>query len=213
MLYTISDFGAVSIVRYNTLTLAIYIAYRSLFDRTVAASVSTVLVFLALAFIAVQPLLQRRTRPVRSGPQSPPAAVPLGRWQWPCQAGLLLLSLLTLGTTTGVLAHWGIRAIVQGNALGSAWEAAINSLGVSLMAALVAALSIPRVACRRACEPGRLCASGDGERLRVRVSSAEGGSPGGRVRLRLRNRALRLFRDGKEIPAEGGRGPGSAAGG
>ena len=39
-LYTVSDFGAVSIARFNTFTLAIYNAYRTLFDRSVAAGLA-----------------------------------------------------------------------------------------------------------------------------------------------------------------------------
>ena len=33
-LYTLSDFGVVSLMRYDALTRAIYLQYRSLFDRT-----------------------------------------------------------------------------------------------------------------------------------------------------------------------------------
>ena len=32
-LYTLSDFGVVSLMRYDALTRAIYLQYRSLFDR------------------------------------------------------------------------------------------------------------------------------------------------------------------------------------
>jgi iron(III) transport system permease protein len=144
VLYALSDFGAVSIMRYNTLTLAIYNAYRSLFDRSVAASVSTVLVVLAIAAIGLQAMLQRRTRPVRAGVGGTHRRVPLGRWQWPCQFVLAAVALLSLGATTGVLLHWGIRALREGNALGPVWDATLNSVGVSVIAAIAALLlSIP----------------------------------------------------------------------
>ena len=69
MLYTLSDFGAVSIVRYNTMTLGIFNAYSSLLDRgSTAAALSTVLVGLALGFVALQSLLLRSTRPTRTRP-------------------------------------------------------------------------------------------------------------------------------------------------
>ena len=43
-LYTLSDFGAVSLMQYNSLTRAIFLQYRSLFDRTPAAVLALVLV-------------------------------------------------------------------------------------------------------------------------------------------------------------------------
>ena len=52
-LYVLSDFGVVSLMRYDSLTRAIYLQYRSLFDRTPAAVLALVLVGLtaiALAF-------------------------------------------------------------------------------------------------------------------------------------------------------------------
>jgi iron(III) transport system permease protein len=143
-LYVVSDFGAVSIARYNTLTLSIYNAYRSLFDRGVAASLATVLVALALALIGVQALLQRRTRPTRSGVTRKARTVALGRWQWPCQAVLVLLASFTIGLPVGVVGYWGLRGLAAGSVLGSAGQAAVNSVGVSALAALAAALfSIP----------------------------------------------------------------------
>ena len=54
VLYTLSDFGAVSIVRYDTFTTAIYDAYRGLFDRTVAAVLATVLVLLTLILLTIE---------------------------------------------------------------------------------------------------------------------------------------------------------------
>jgi iron(III) transport system permease protein len=144
VLYAIADFGAVSIVRYNTLTLAIYDAYRSLFDRSVAASLSTLLVLVGLGFVATQALLLRRSRPGSARPSRPEARVTLGRWQWPCQLLLAGLSLFTLGMPVAVVLSWTARALAAGNPSGNAWHHALNSFGVSAVAALVAvALCLP----------------------------------------------------------------------
>ncbi len=146
-LYTLSDFGAVSIVRYDTFTLSIYNAYRGLFDRTVAASLGTVLVALTVALIAVETLLLRRVRPARPGAGRPPERVRLGRWRGPALAGVGALALVTLGLPLGVVLSWGARALALGHPLGAAGGAALGSLGTSLAAAAAAvALAVPAAA-------------------------------------------------------------------
>jgi iron(III) transport system permease protein len=145
-LYTISDFGAVSIARYNTFTLAIYNSYRALFDRSVAAALALVLVLLAAALIGGEAWLSRRLPPHRVRPSRAAEPVPLGRWRWPALLGLSAIAGLNLVLPTGVLLFWGGRAIRLGMPLESAWSPAVGSLGVSVTAAIVAAaLSVPIV--------------------------------------------------------------------
>lgn len=63
-LYTLSDFGAVSMLRFQTLTWGIKSAYGSIFDRNLAALLAMILVVLALAVV----LLERKMRePVQPG--------------------------------------------------------------------------------------------------------------------------------------------------
>src|SRR5699024_5712944 len=47
-LYTLSDFGAVAMLRYEAFTLGIYHSYRAAFDRVPAAVLACVLIALAL---------------------------------------------------------------------------------------------------------------------------------------------------------------------
>lgn len=138
ILYTLSDFGAVSIVRYNTYTLAIYNAYRALFDRTIAASLATALILLTLAFIAIEVALMRR---VRSGPPRPRRLlrpVPLGRWRVPSLIFLGSIALLTVAVPIGTILHWGWRAMTYGRAAGEVVQPALNSVGAAALAAIVA---------------------------------------------------------------------------
>ncbi|MGL6280385.1 MAG: ABC transporter permease, partial [Gaiella sp.] len=53
-LYTLSDFGVVSLMRYDALTRAIYLQYQSLFDRTPAAVLALVLVALTAVALAAE---------------------------------------------------------------------------------------------------------------------------------------------------------------
>ena len=50
-LYAVSDFGAVSILRFDTLATAIYSQYRFSFDRSSAAALALLLLALALAWV------------------------------------------------------------------------------------------------------------------------------------------------------------------
>ena len=139
-LYTLSDFGAVSITRYNTFTLSIYNAYRGLFDRSVAASLATVLVMLTLLLVLGEGRLVRRCHPGRSRPVRAPRPVPLGRWRWPVLGALAAFFLVTLGIPVGVLGFWGTRALLVGNPLGTLGSSLWGSLLVAIPTALVVTL-------------------------------------------------------------------------
>lgn len=142
-LYTLADFGGVSIVRYNTFTLAIYNAYRSLFDRSLAAGLSSVLVVMTLILISIQGFFLKRCRPTQVRASSP-VRVCLGSWKVPVQLLLGVIALFSLGLPLAVIGYWGVRAISVGSPIGSAWGVALNSLSVSSTAAVCAvALSIP----------------------------------------------------------------------
>ena len=143
-LYTLSDFGAVSIVRYNTFTLSIYNAYRGLFDRTAAASLATLLVVVTLVLVAAEGYFVRRQRPHRSRISRPPTKLSLGSWKWPSLFGLGALASFTLGIPMGVVGFWGVRGLIQGNSLGRVGDAVWSSLSVSVTAAILASvLALP----------------------------------------------------------------------
>ncbi len=145
-LYTLSDFGGVSIVRYNTFTLSIYQAYQALLDRSVAATLAVLLASLSFLLLFAEARLVRRVRPHRAGAVRPPASVALGKWRWPAAAGLGLVALLNLGLPVLTVVVWGVHALLTGNPLGSAGLAALHSFGVSAAAAVLAvALALPIV--------------------------------------------------------------------
>ncbi len=155
-LYVLSDFGAVSILGYNTFTLAIYNAYRTLFDRSVAASLSLALVALTVGFIALESLATRRLRPAGGHRLRPPRAVPLGRWRLPALAGMALVATANLGVPLTMVAVWGWRGLGEARATAGILRLAANSVEVALAAAVAAlALAVP-IAVWRARENGRM---------------------------------------------------------
>jgi iron(III) transport system permease protein len=156
-LYTLHDFGAVSLMRYQAFTQAIFLQYKAAFDRTPAAILSLMLVILAIGVLVAEFRLRGRARYHRlgSGATRPPRPAALGRWRWPSIlfVGGVVLMALVLPVT--VLVVWLARGIVAGTAVPPAFDAALNSLAVSGLGAalcLVAALPLALLATRH---PGR----------------------------------------------------------
>ena len=58
-LYTLSDFGAVTMLRYDTFTRAIYVQYRGALDRGAAAVLGLMLVILTIAVLRGEQRLRR----------------------------------------------------------------------------------------------------------------------------------------------------------
>jgi iron(III) transport system permease protein len=155
VLYTLSDFGAVSIVRFNTFTVAIYNAYTGLFDRTAAAVLAAVLMLLAFVAVWLEAAAAGRLR--AAGGRTPRAASPiaLGGWKWPALAALTALATVNLALPLGLILSWAVRARAAGLPLGSAWGAAANSLLAAAAAASVALLLALAVAWWKERHPGR----------------------------------------------------------
>ncbi len=138
-LYTLSDFGAVSLLQYETFTAAIFIQYESALDRTIAASLSMVLVLVALLLIVTEAGTRARFKYFGStpGPGRPGALVPLGKWRWPAIGYCALVVLASLAIPVAILLYWVVRGFSSDESMSFVWGAAWNSFYVSGMAALV----------------------------------------------------------------------------
>jgi iron(III) transport system permease protein len=144
VLYTLSDFGAVSIVRYDTFTTAIYDAYRGLFDRTVAASLATVLVMLTLMLLTFEWLIVRRVAPGRLRPVRMTRLVHLGPAKPLALAFTGSVIVAAVGIPLIAIVTWSARALVTPSALGFDIASVRNSLTVSIAAAIICmAASLP----------------------------------------------------------------------
>jgi len=145
-LYTLADFGAVSLLRYETFTWAIYQQYQSAFDRSIAAVLSLVLVALAVGVLLVEARSRGKLRYHRSTPgvRRLPRIVHLGKWRWPALAFCGAIVLFALILPMSVLGYWVVRGMASGEGFDALWSATWNSVFVSAIAAVVvAALSIP----------------------------------------------------------------------
>ncbi len=142
-LYALSDFGVVSLMRYDALTRAIYLQYRSLFDRTPAAVLALVLVALTGLVLWLEGRWRRRVS--RIGPGTARRARPhnLGRWRWPALAYCTAVVGAFLAVPAAVLVYWLARGLESASLPISE---AVNSLSASALAALAAALAAIPVA-------------------------------------------------------------------
>ena len=152
-LYTLSDFGAVSLLRYETFTWAIFIQYEAALDRTLGAAFSLVLVILALVFLGMETLTRGRSRYYRvdTGVARPPTIIPLGRWRWPATGFCAVVVTLSLALPMTILVYWVVRGVGAGEPLLLIWDATWHSLYVAALAsvaAVVAALPIAALSVR-----------------------------------------------------------------
>jgi iron(III) transport system permease protein len=141
-LYVISDFGAVSLMQYDSFTRGIYNQYRAAFDRSIAATLALVLVMLTGLILLAEGWTRGRARYYRSssGVTRPPKQNELGRWKYPALAFCIAVSLVTMIMPLFVIGYWLIRGLQAGEPLLLVWDAALNSGMVSLIAALAALL-------------------------------------------------------------------------
>ena len=159
-LYTLSDFGAVSLLRCETFTWAIYIQYETAFDRSLAAALSLVLVVVALAILLFEAKSRGRSVYYRSGAGVKRAGrlITLGRWRWPALTFCSIIVLVSLILPIGILGYWLARGVSAGEPLLLLWTSMRNSIAVSglaAVAAVVAALPLAVLAVRY---PGRISA-------------------------------------------------------
>ena len=145
-LYVLSDFGAVSLMGYSTLTTAIYVRYESLLALDSAAILALVLVALAVVVVLLASRLRLRGAIYRATPGAGRAAevVRLCRWRWPALAFCGLVSATFLVLPVGVLVWWSVRADPITGRAGIAWDAALHSAAsAGAAAAIAAAIVLP----------------------------------------------------------------------
>ncbi|MSQ13840.1 MAG: iron ABC transporter permease [Dehalococcoidia bacterium] len=152
-LYALSEFGAVSLMRYETFTWAIYLQYQASFDRVGAAAFALVLVVAAGGVLLLELRVRGRQRYHRSAPGTARRMKPvrLGAWRWPALAFCGLVTTATLLMPLGVLSYWVAQARLAGEPLRVVWSAALSSgyaAGLGAAAAVAGALPVAILAVR-----------------------------------------------------------------
>lgn len=130
-LYTLSDFGAISMMRYTTFTAAIYFQIGS-FDRETASVLSTVLISLTLLFLFFEAKTKTKQKFYQTGgTYRKPRIIPLGRWKIPALCYLGLIFTVTVIVPLFVLIYWSSIGIMKGALNDKFWLFAWNSFYLS----------------------------------------------------------------------------------
>jgi iron(III) transport system permease protein len=180
-LYTLSDFGAVSLMRFDSFTRVIFVRYRASLDISVVAVYGLMLVLLTIAVLMVE----QRTRGSEqyhrlhgSGARRTPV-LSLGPWRWVALVGCAVLAIAALVLPLGVIVYWLVRGMSAGEPLRLTTELVFNSVRASALGAVVATAAAWPVAAMTVRRPGHL------SRLVERLSWSGYALPGVVVALSL----------------------------
>jgi len=148
-LYVLSDFGAVAILRFDSFTREIYIAFQSA-QRTEAAALGMVLVVVMLALFALYARVRGARALHRSSPgsQRPAAPARLGGWRWPALGFCSGVVAITLVLPIAVLVYWASKDVASGLDAAAIAANAGNSLLAAAVVVAVLAVRFPGYATR-----------------------------------------------------------------
>lgn len=149
-LYALSDFGAVQLLRYDTLTRTIYAT--RLLDQATSLGLSLLLGLVAIAVVVAERRIGRRE--AVEAARGVPLRIALGRWKLAATAFVAALVGAALVAPVAVLVYWAARGLAQGSTragalaedLGALAEPAANTAAVSVAAALIAVVVVLPVA-------------------------------------------------------------------
>jgi iron(III) transport system permease protein len=135
-LYALSDFGAVSILSFDTFTRAIYSAYRSSFDRSGAASLAVILVVITIALLILEPTLRGKNLQT-DGRTRRTSLIQLAKLEWLALGFLIAWTIISLVLPTFSLFRATQLGLSEVN-FGEITRALINSLSYALAGGLIA---------------------------------------------------------------------------
>ena len=143
VLYVVSDFGAISLLRYQTLTYAVYQQMTGRYDQAAASILSVLLVLMALLFLVVERWFRRRSRFYQT----------TGRYRTIARKRCGVLGTSTImafvivvfasafGVPAAMLAEWSVAAIGEGaldaRFVGFIWNSAFLSCIAASAAVLI----------------------------------------------------------------------------
>jgi iron(III) transport system permease protein len=157
----LADFGAVNLLNYRALTDAIYRVWYGAFDQAAALQLATVLVSLTFTLVVLERLLRGRAR-YQQALAHGDAVVPRrlhGPAAWLATAGPVLLLIVVVAAPLVQLGAWAVSSLGNGASAEALVRAAVNSLLLASIAAVVAVVCATVVAYGPRAHPSRLGAA------------------------------------------------------
>ena len=160
-LYVLSDFGAVSILRFDSFTRVIYQSYRASFDRTPAAILGCLLLVFTLVIVVAEGRTRGAARYHSSGAgvRRPPPLVRLGRARWPLVLVPAAVAALALAVPAATLVRWVAEGAESQLGVERLWRATGGSLVAASSGAVATAVAAVPVALLAARYRTRLAAT------------------------------------------------------
>ena len=153
----LADFGAVNLLNYRALTDAIYRVWYGTFDQAAALQLATVLVTLALALVVLEQLVRGRRRYAQALARGE-AVVPRrlrGPAGWLAALGPLILLAAVVVAPVAQLLVWAVGSLGDGASATALARAAVNSLLLASVAAVVGIVAAGIVAYGPRAHPSR----------------------------------------------------------
>lgn len=192
--YALSDFGAVSILRYETFTRAIFTALNAGFNRLGAVSLSVVLLVLTMMILAVEGRFRRAGTGPRLNSPRPSVAARLGAFRIPALLAVLAVLIPAIGVPVTSMTRWFTAGISRPGSVRVVAEAAWGSLSLSLAGALLTVVLALPIGLLIARHPGRM------SRLLERLAYVAYALPGVVVGLSLVAFGVAVFGSSYQTP-------------
>jgi iron(III) transport system permease protein len=140
-LYVLGDFGAVSLMRFETFSYALFLQYTSSYDRIYAAWIAIMMLTITGTILIIEYKLLRGIKLHRtgSGVSRIGHLSKLGFWSTPIYSGLFILAFFSLFVPVATILFWLNSFHLGGITLGLT-SALKSSLTVSVPSAILAAL-------------------------------------------------------------------------
>ncbi|MCH8552859.1 MAG: iron ABC transporter permease [Natronospirillum sp.] len=161
LLYTLGDFGAIALMRYEVFSYAIYTQYSGATDRIYAAWLSLMLLSLALCFVAIEALVVHKKKYARTGSGAARQAplFRLGLWAIPAWLFVIAVALVSLGLPATILTYWLLLSPPDISFFMDVPVTFLKSASAAIPAAVIAALLAIPVAYLSVRYPSRLSAA------------------------------------------------------
>lgn len=140
--HLLAEYGAFAMVRFSTLTTAIFEQFQATFNGAAGSALAGVLVLLCLVLLVAEAAARGNARFARIGAGAPRVSTPhrLGAMAIPAVVALTALAVLALGVPVWTMARWLWIGGAEIWALGDIVPSLVQTIGLAATAALVTTL-------------------------------------------------------------------------